>query len=584
MKYDIIVVGSGPGGYVAAIRASQLGRKVALVERAEAGGVCLNWGCIPTKALLKSAQVYTYCKSAEHYGLTLAGEVCPDPEKIVARSRGVAETMSKGVAFLLKKNNIDLIQGFGRLTAAGRLEVDGTHYEADHIILATGARPREMAFMPIDGRHVISSRQALTLTRLPETMVVVGSGAIGSEFAWFYAALGVKVTVVEYMPRMMPLEDEEVSKAMERAFRKLRAAVMTSTTVKSVRVNAEGRCEVETEGKKGPATPTADIVLSAVGIKSNIEGIGLEELGIGRPSTYAPTITTIINRGYVVKQNREGQKRNYVQMTLTGDKLATKNLSESYGKEKNRLSPTDIGMVVNDYLETQFKPIMDYNFTASVEKEFDRIADGDITWVKMIHDFYGPFHQMVDTAIGTQTDKKSQARILGNDPKTGHIVKARIGRYGPMVEIEGEEGQKGRFASLKKGQLIESITLEEALALFALPRDLGQLDGEELSVGIGKYGPYVRHGKSFASLQKGDDPYTLTYERAVEIVHAQQAAAAAANTPLRSFPEEPDMLVKNGRYGAYIAYKGKNYRLPKGSKPEELTLDDCLKIVADSKK
>jgi dihydrolipoamide dehydrogenase len=273
MKYDIIVVGSGPGGYVAAIRASQLGRKVALVERAEAGGVCLNWGCIPTKALLKSAQVYTYCKSAEHYGLTLAGEVCPDPEKIVARSRGVAETMSKGVAFLLKKNNIDLIQGFGRLTAAGRLEVDGTHYEADHIILATGARPREMAFMPIDGRHVISSR-------LPETMVVVGSGAIGSEFAWFYAALGVKVTVVEYMPRMMPLEDEEVSKAMERAFRKLRAAVMTSTTVKSVRVNAEGRCEVETEGKKGPETLTADIVLSAVGIKSNIEGIGLEELGI----------------------------------------------------------------------------------------------------------------------------------------------------------------------------------------------------------------------------------------------------------------------------------------------------------------
>ena len=265
MKYDIIVVGSGPGGYVAAIRASQLGRKVALVERAEAGGVCLNWGCIPTKALLKSAQVYTYCKSAEHYGLTLAGEVCPDPEKIVARSRGVAETMSKGVAFLLKKNNIDLIQGFGRLTAAGRLEVDGTHYEADHIILATGARPREMAFMPIDGRHVISSRQALTLTRLPETMVVVGS---------------VKVTVVEYMPRMMPLEDEEVSKAMERAFRKLRAAVMTSTTVKSVRVNAEGRCEVEIEGKKGPETLTADIVLSAVGIKSNIEGIGLEELGI----------------------------------------------------------------------------------------------------------------------------------------------------------------------------------------------------------------------------------------------------------------------------------------------------------------
>lgn len=280
MKYDIIVVGSGPGGYVAAIRASQLGKKVALVERAEAGGVCLNWGCIPTKALLKSAQAYTCCTAAEHYGLALEGSVRPDLEKIVARSRGVAETMSKGVQFLLKKNGIDLVQGFGRLTAPGRLDVDGTAYEADHIILATGARPREMPFMPIDGEHVISSRQALALTRLPESMIVVGSGAIGSEFAWFYAALGVKVTVIEYLPRMMPLEDEEVSKTMERAFRKLRATVLTSTTVKAVRVDAAGMCQVEVEGKKGPETLTADMVLSAVGVQSNIEGIGLEELGV----------------------------------------------------------------------------------------------------------------------------------------------------------------------------------------------------------------------------------------------------------------------------------------------------------------
>lgn len=280
MKYDIIVVGSGPGGYVAAIRASQLGRKVALVERAEAGGVCLNWGCIPTKALLKSAQVYTYCKNAAHYGLELAGEVRPDLEKIVARSRGVAETMSKGVAFLLKKNNIDLIQGFGRLKGDGRVNVDGTEYEADHIILATGARPREMSFMPIDGKHVISSREALTLTELPETMIVVGTGAIGSEFASLYASLGTKVTVIEYLPRMLPLEDEEVSKTMERSFRKLRATVLTSTTVKSVKVNADGKCEVEIEGKKGTEILTADVVLSAVGIKSNIERIGLEELGI----------------------------------------------------------------------------------------------------------------------------------------------------------------------------------------------------------------------------------------------------------------------------------------------------------------
>ena len=310
----------------------------------------------------------------------------------------------------------------------------------------------------------------------------------------------------------------------------------------------------------------------------------LEELGIGRPSTYAPTISTIINRGYVVKQNRDGQKRAYAQLTLKNGKIARENLSESYGKEKSRLSPTDIGMVVNDYLEAQFGPIIDYNFTANVEKEFDRIAEGEITWEKMIESFYGPFHEMVNAAITTQSSKPREVRILGNDPRTGRTVKARIGRYGPMVEIEAPEGEKSRFASLKKGQLIESITLEEALELFALPREVGELDGEKLVVGLGKYGPYVRYGKSFASLPKGDDPYTLTHDRAVEIVREHQAAAAAANTPLKSFPEDPDMLVKNGRYGAYIAYKGKNYRIPKGSKPEELTLEACLKIVAGAKK
>ena len=279
MKYDIIVIGSGPGGYVAAIRASQLGKKVAIVEKAELGGVCLNWGCIPTKALLKSAQVFTYCKNAAHYGVAIEGEVKPDFEKIVARSRTVADTMSKGVAFLMKKNNIDILTGFGRLAGEGRVDVEGTLYEADAIILATGARPRQMPFMPVDGQHIISSKEALTLPHLPQSMIVVGSGAIGSEFACLYASLGVKVTVVEYMPQMMPLEDEEVSKAMERSFRKMRATVLTSTTVKAVRV-VDGLCEVDIEGKKGAETLSAEVVLSAVGIKSNIENIGLEELGI----------------------------------------------------------------------------------------------------------------------------------------------------------------------------------------------------------------------------------------------------------------------------------------------------------------
>lgn len=279
MKYDIIVIGSGPGGYVAAIRAAQLGKKVAVVERAEAGGVCLNWGCIPTKALLKSAQVLHYCQSADTYGVVLDGTVRPDLDKIVDRSRGVAETMNKGVQFLLKKNNIEFLGGFGRLAGEGRVDVDGVVYEADHIILATGARPREMPFMRIDGERVISSKQALVLRKLPAEMIVVGSGAIGSEFAYFYASLGVKVTIVEYAPQIMPLEDEEVSKTIERNFRKMRVALMTSTTVRNVTV-ADDRCRVLVEGKKGEETLEADVVLSAVGIKSNIEGIGLEQVGV----------------------------------------------------------------------------------------------------------------------------------------------------------------------------------------------------------------------------------------------------------------------------------------------------------------
>ena len=252
--------------------------------------------------------------------------------------------------------------------------------------------------------------------------------------------------------------------------------------------------------------------------------------------------------------------------------------------DNNRLLPTDIGMVVNDYLESQFEPIMDYNFTANVEKEFDRIADGEITWNSMIDDFYGPFHKMVDHATTTQTTKNNQILILVTDPTTGHTVKARIGRYGPMGEIEGNEGEKSRFASLKKGQLIESLTLEEALALFSLPRNLGPYEGEDLVIGIGKFGPYVRHGKSFASLARTDDPYTIGYDRAAELVREQQARAAAANTPLKTFAEEPELLIKNGRYGPYIAYKGKNYRIPKGTKPEEITLEACMKIIQTSKK
>ncbi len=283
MQYDILVIGAGPAGYVAAIRAAQLGRKVAVVERADLGGVCLNWGCIPTKALLKSAQTFDYCRQASHYGVEIEGgaeSVKPNIEAMVARSRSVAEAMGRGVEFLLKKGNIETIRGTARLISKGEIEVEGVRHTAQSIILATGARAREIEALPIDGERIISSRHALALTKIPESIIVVGSGAIGSEFAWLYATLGSKVTIVEAAQSLMPLEDEEVSKTMERTFRKLKVGVRVATAVKGSRIADNGQCVVTLDSRKGEEELMADVVLSAVGIKSNIENLGLEELGI----------------------------------------------------------------------------------------------------------------------------------------------------------------------------------------------------------------------------------------------------------------------------------------------------------------
>ncbi len=282
-KYDLIVLGTGPGGYVAAIRASQLGLKVAVVEKESLGGICLNWGCIPTKALLKSANVFEYISHAQDYGITVK-DAQVDFAGMVSRSRSVADGMSKGVQFLMKKNKIDVIMGFGRLKAAKKLEVtseDGKAevYEADHIIVATGGRSRELPSMPIDNKKIIGYRKAMVLEKLPKKMVIVGSGAIGVEFAYFYSTIGVEVTVVEFMPRIVPVEDEEVSKALERNFKKAGIKIMTSSEVTNVDTKGRG-CKVTVKTAKGEEKLDCDIVLSAVGVATNIEGIGLEDVGV----------------------------------------------------------------------------------------------------------------------------------------------------------------------------------------------------------------------------------------------------------------------------------------------------------------
>ena len=277
-KYDVIVLGSGPGGYVTAIRASQLGLKTAVIEKESLGGVCLNWGCIPTKALLKSAQVFDYLKHAEDYGLSVK-QYNKDFTKVVARSRSVADGMSKGVQFLMKKNKIDVLKGFGKLKPGKKVDVEGTEYSADHIIVATGSRSRVLPNLPQDGKKVIGYREAMTLEKQPKSMIIVGSGAIGVEFAHFYNTMGTDVTLIEFQPNIVPVEDIDVSKQFERSFKKAGIKVMTNSSVE--KVNTTGKTVKATvKTKKGEEIIEADVVLSAVGIVSNIEGIGLEDVGI----------------------------------------------------------------------------------------------------------------------------------------------------------------------------------------------------------------------------------------------------------------------------------------------------------------
>ncbi len=307
----------------------------------------------------------------------------------------------------------------------------------------------------------------------------------------------------------------------------------------------------------------------------------LEELGIGRPSTYAPTISTIQKRGYVVKEDREGTQRNYRVITLINDQVSAETATETTGAERAKLFPTDIGMVVNDFLIENFPDILDYNFTATVEEEFDHIASGQVEWNEMIKRFYGGFHETVKNVLET-SERATGERSLGTHPETGKPIIARIGRFGPMVQIGDSEDENKEFASLLADQSITTITLEEALDLFKLPRKLGVFEEESVSAAIGRFGPYIRHGKSFVSIKEkeGDDPYTITLDRAIELIRAKREADA--KSLILQWDEEPDIKVLNGRFGPYIKAGKKNVKIPKDKEASALTLEEVRELVANA--
>ncbi|MFO7997961.1 MAG: type I DNA topoisomerase [Bacteroidales bacterium] len=304
----------------------------------------------------------------------------------------------------------------------------------------------------------------------------------------------------------------------------------------------------------------------------------LEELGIGRPSTFAPTISTIQKREYVVKENREGEQRAYEHMVLKKDTIGSSQKSETTGAEKNKLFPTDIGVVVNNFLMEYFEEIMDYNFTASVEKEFDEISLGRKSWNKVIREFYGPFHNRVEETLKT-SERFSGERLLGKDPRTGRNIYAKIGRFGAMVQIgEADKEEKPQFAGLRKDQSLETVTLEEALDLFKLPRTVGEYEGKEMVAAVGRFGPYIRHDGQFVSIPKTEDPLTIKADTAIGLIEDKRRKDR--ERVIREFSESPDVKVLKGRWGAYIAASGKNHRIPKTVDPEKLSYEDCIKIIA----
>lgn len=445
-KYDIIVLGSGPGGYVAAIRASQLGFKTAVIEKESLGGVCLNWGCIPTKALLKSAQVFQYLNHAEDYGLSVEN---PDKDftKVVKRSRNIAEGMSKGVQFLMKKNKIDVIMGHGTLKKGKKVSVKDdkdkiTEYEADHIIVATGAHSRELPSLPQDGEKVIGYRKAMTLEKQPESMIVVGSGAIGSEFASFYNDMGTKVTLVEYLPNIVPLEDEEVSKQFEKIYKKKGIKVMTNSSVESVDTSGK-KVKAKVKTKKGEETIEADIVLSAVGIKSNIENIGLEEVGIKTDKdkiTVNDYYQTNVPGYYAIGDVTPGQALAHVASAegilcvekIAGQKVEALDYGNIPGCTYSSPEIASVGMTEKQAKEAGYElKIGKFPFSASGKASASGAKDG---FVKVIFDAkYGEWLGCHMIGAGV-TDMIAEAVLGRKLETTGHEVLKAVHPHPTMSE------------------------------------------------------------------------------------------------------------------------------------------------------
>ena len=446
MKYDIIVLGSGPGGYVTAIRASQLGFKVAVIEKENLGGICLNWGCIPTKALLKSAQVFDYLKHASDYGLTVK-EFDKDFSAVVKRSRDVAEGMSKGVQFLMKKNKIDVIDGFGKVKPGKKVDVkaaDGTvtEYSADHIIIATGARSRELPNLPQDGKKVIGYRQAMTLAEQPKSMIVVGSGAIGVEFAHFYNAMGTDVTIVEFMPNVVPVEDEDISKQMERSLKKSGIKIMTNSSVERIDTTGNGvKAFVKTA--KGEEVLEADILLSAVGIKTNIENIGLEETGIAtdRDKILVNTFyQTNVPGYYAIGDVTPGQALAHVASAegiLCVEKIAGLHVDAlDYGNIPGGTYATpeiaSVGMTEKQAIEKGYEiKVGKFPFSASGKAKAAGTPDG---FVKVIFDAkYGEWLGCHMIGAGV-TDMIAEAVVARKLETTGHEILKAVHPHPTMSE------------------------------------------------------------------------------------------------------------------------------------------------------